>query len=400
MKTLNRKLDLGRSHLRVCGGMDHFLVDYSEYKEITGENTIRKDIGDPYNDFKVIAAPKKGIINRRFVKGKAMSFYKSIVNQADNQKLKVNQEASYINFAYIVAREIIDAGYKESEVDVTCAICIPTAEHYSNNGDVMKSNLAGKYVVSFPVTGDIITFDVKIENIVIAPEGPIAMTPTVIQGEQSELISETTGVIIDCGEGSCDITLVVEGEAQGDTARSFSYGGITVKSAVASALERQGYSASESNVKLAIKKGYIMMGMDKKYVGSIVRECKKRLAQKIKQSVTSVVNENFKQMADISYFFPVGRNFRLTTDDKQSERYTGDLSEMLKEVWDTNIEAITPYTDGASHKCIDRTAPMKDGKYPEEEVDMTEMANVYGLEFALSMAEDDSEDNEDISEEE
>lgn len=391
---VKRDLDLGRSHLRVFNADGEFVIDYSQYKEIAADEAVRVDIGDPYNDFVITAAPRESIVGHRYVKGRAMSFYKSTVDQADNQALKVDQDATYINFAYIIAREIIDGydTFNPTVFHVETGICIPTAEHYSSNGDELKKNIAGRYMITFPVNNKIIAFTVKEDGITITPEGPIAMMPTILEGDQSELIESTIGVIIDCGYGSNDITLVIDGEAQGDTARSFSYGGISLRSAVASALERNRYGSSETNVTLAIEKGYVMSGNEQKPVGKYVAECKLRLAHKIKQSVTAVVSENWKEMKDISYFFPVGRNFKVTTKDKNDPTFTGDLAQMLIDIWDAGIDKIEIYNGTEEFKCLNRTLAMKDGKYQKTDVDIYDVANVYGLGYVLSATSDEEDD--------
>ena len=404
---VKRRIDLGRSNIRTFNGENDFVLDPSIYKEIDVEAPIRKDIADPYNDFIILAANVTQIVGRRFVKGQAMSAFKAIATQADNQDLKVDQESSYINFAYTVARAVVDEmdkqadmfSYKEQAL-TDIGVCVPTAEHFSQNGEKMKEKLAGEYIVHFPVLDKSISFKCTTDSLVIAPEGPVALTPA-FDSEQADTLDSEIGVIIDVGYGSTDITLVIQGEPQGDTARSFPYGGITVESAVASALERDGYSSSASSVKMAITRGYVKSGTNIQAVDNLVATCKTKLAQKLKQSVTSVLAESFYQASDLSYYFPTGRNFKTVDTSKPDYKDAGCLATEFEKAWGKRLEKINTVEVKPEWKCVDRTAPMRDGVYPTIPVDLYELANVYGLSSILDcndFQDEDALEDEDYSE--
>lgn len=393
-QVLEREYDLGRSHLRVFDKeKKRFVIDFAEYKEISLSAPIRKDIKDPYTDFTIESAPRESVTKKRFVKGQAMSFSKELVTLIDNQDLKSDQDGTYVNFAYSTAREILDAKYDlKAFTVVKPGICIPTAEFYSENGSDLKGELEGDWIIKFNVTDEIVKFKIdSTGDVVLGPEGAIALTPA-YEGDQADLIDESIGIIADMGQGSNDITVVKLGEAQGWNARSFPYGGISLESAVASQLERDAKGSSTGIVKHAIENGYIMDGTVKVPVGPLVSACKGKLANKTKESIISVLAEDFMQSSEIKYIFPIGRNFK-TTDSKEETGYdTGDLALMLKEIWGSKIEIVKldPLPD--DYKCIDRTKPMKNGSYPEVPADIEELANVYGLGFTILSSREDEED--------
>lgn len=409
-KKLQLIFDLGRSHNRLMDMQRKIvIIDDAKYKELDVNETVRKDIKDKYTDFIINGSAMNSLVGRRFVKGIGMSSVKGITTQADNQDLKVNQEDSFINFAYMTARYILEVVKAESTdlancLDVEIGVCIPTAEYYSDQYKIMKEHLAGLYNIKFPVADKTVYFRVDIQDILVSPEGPVAMEPLRLYGpeEDADLIDEATGLIIDIGYGSADNTLVVAGEPQGDVARSFAYGGVTLRSAVASVLEREGFSATESNKTMAISRGEVLRGEERKPVGKFVQKCKERLARKAVDSAKDVVNEDFRQMDDISYIFTAGRNFAVNSKEDET-RYVGSLADMIKDNWGRDVKVFTPYyRDEDKFKIINRTKVLRDGSY-EELDEMTEelkyeLANIYGLSIALSSDNDEDEETEEVSE--
>ena len=396
---IDRDFDLGRSGLRMFDGKHRFVLDSPEYKEVDIQATVRKDIRDPYCDFVIKASPAESLAGRRFVKGLGIASVKGIREQADNQHLKVEQEESFINFAYMYAREIIDNlpnGYdaKTTPIIAKAGVCIPTAEYYSDKYLEMKEKLIGAYCIYFPVTEETVKFEISEEDVVVSPEGPAAMEPIYLYGsdEEVDLIETTTGMIIDIGYGSTDATPIDAGEPLGDIARSFSYGGITLRSAITSALEREGFGMTSANTTLAIERGYVRLNGDKEDVSPYVNTCKDRLARKVKQSAAEVMNEDFRQLTDLAYLFCMGRSFKSKEDSKDAEYDIGDLKEKLKDAFGNNIRIITPVMAKGEYTCLNRTKTEKDGSYAiDTDIDKYEFANVYGLGIARGQAKEDAE---------
>ena len=328
--------DLGRSGLRQIVNGEDISVEQSSYKEIPVKSQLREDGSDSLHDFTILQAPNEDIRDKRYVKGDTMNFHKGLEDGADNTEHKAYQTATYINIAYSIARALINNNENSSDT-INLGLCIPTAEFYSDEADILKQKLEGKYEVYFNLLEQLVTFTLHADNILITAEGVIASYPLVAGKDKSDLVRSNVTAIIDAGFGSTDITLLINGKPMGRSARSFPMGGIVLEANISAELEKARYSSSKSNVKSAIVSGTISSGSKTIAVGKIVQKCKQELAEDIVKKLLEVLNLSSLSNADVACFLPIGRCF---TTAGEGESYTGDLYKMISEAWNYDVTKI------------------------------------------------------------
>lgn len=330
-------MDLGRSGLRV---KDREVLETTDsaYKEVQDSAAVREECKGHYDDFKIIACPWGNVTGKRYVKNDAINFYEGTVIYPDNQDHKITQDATYINLCYIVGKKLIEERMRNEDVEsepIKLGICIPAIEFFGNDADALKENLKGDYNVYFNLLGEEVKFTLKSENITVAAEGVCAIIPLITNAETVGKVKNSILAVIDAGHGSTDITIFSNGRPKGISARSFPIGGITLETRVSSSLERNGYIASQTNVKEAIRTGMVSVGNHQESVGTLVAECKKILAKAIVERLKEVVNYEMLGASEITGIVPIGRCF-LTAKDGGVD--TGDLMQYIKEEWNFEVD--------------------------------------------------------------
>ena len=382
-------IDLGRSRIRMHDGADYYRIFDSEYMQIDNNAQLRPDAKDIYGDFIIESCPRSSIVGNRYVKGHTMKYHKGVEYQADNDDLKADQDETYINTAYAIATDILKRGKHNSKIKL--GICIPTAEFFSDNRDIIKDRLAGTYKIKFPLCDKVIIFQLIKSNILVTPEGVIAVAPLYSKPDFNKIVRTLKGVIVDVGYGSTDVTILDKGQPQGNGARSFPIGGCSLEALVADTLEKKGYGDSKGNVKQAIETGTVQNGEETKDVGILVEEAKNILAQKIVEGIKTILQKSFVQVSEISYMVTIGRNF-IIGGKESTESYTGSLSALVGVThWPTKIKLFSPQPV-LTEKIGEDKKPVKDesGKsvmvprVTEDGVEVCamEVANVLGVALA------------------
>lgn len=248
-------LDLGGSQVRYGVTADCIRVIEAKTMEISPDAPTKDYASDDVlSDFIIRKHPMVRLCGRRFVRGDAMDHYKGTVLYCDNQTVKVEQEITYINAAYEIARDCMLQYYDDQEVQITA--CIPTSEYYSEGSLVsdFKTNLTGEFEIEFPRSNKSVSFTVSPGNVRVTPEGVVAVYK---YGNKDEFREGIT-CVIDVGHRSTDITLLKNFAPIGNSAVSRTKGGINVISFIRSAMERDNTLLNTEEVEQALSHRFII----------------------------------------------------------------------------------------------------------------------------------------------
>lgn len=331
-------LDLGGSGVRVKHGEDgvNFLV--SQHTEIKPEARVFETIHDKLSDFLIKDAPYQPIVGRRYARGEAQEFHSGIKAQVDNQSLKVDQDSTYVNAAHGLASHVynlIKDGH-EGPIELTVGVAIPTSEFYSDATDRVKERLTGKYTIEFKILGKQVEFTVT--NSYVFPEGVVALL-MMAASKHGSLLKSKTGIIIDGGRRSTDVTVVREMKVNARSARSLALGGITLEANVAAELEKAGYMPSPYGITKAIAEGVISEGSNEVQVGKYVETAKSYLATDINEKLRNVYASAGISVNELNYVVYIGRCFD-TAGEVGEGNFTGDLGNMVIDAMGIDIVRI------------------------------------------------------------
>lgn len=322
-------LDLGGSdaRFRFKEGEEGISKIISQHIEISTEARVFETIHDKLSDFLVHEAPHKSIVGRRFARGEAQDFFSGIKAQVDNQSLKVDQDSTYVNASHAMAIHAYNLLQEDpnQELRLTVGVAIPTSEFYSDAADRVKERLIGKHAIEFKILGRKVEFTV--DRAFVFPEGVIALLQ-MAAGEYGTLLRTKTGLIVDAGRRSTDVTIVREMRVNARSARSLPLGGISLESNVSSELEKAGYMPSPYGITNAIAQGKIDHGSTEVPAGQYVQTSKEYLATDINEKLRNVYSSAGISVNELNYIMYLGRCFSTEGDDNSPE-YTGDLGAML-----------------------------------------------------------------------
>lgn len=267
---IKRGMDLGGSQVRYGVSKDLIKTQAAKCMEIP-INAPVKDYAskDVLSDFIIRRHPMAQLCGRRFVRDDAMDHYKGNVLYCDNQAVKVKQEVTYINAAYVIAQDCYLQYFDEQDVQITA--CIPTSEFYSEDSlvDGFKENLTGAFELEFPRVNKTITFTIQPGDVKAVPEGVVA----VYKYANEPGFCDGVTCVIDVGHRSTDITLLKNFLPQGNSAVSRPKGGINIVSFVRSALERDNILLNTEEIEYALSHRYVNQKGRLEDVTDIVNSC-------------------------------------------------------------------------------------------------------------------------------
>lgn len=327
-------LDLGGSAIREQYiGMDVNKLD-SQFEVIPMNSRIFEDITEKHSDFTILKATRTDAENKRYARGEARNFLRGIKSQVDNTVLKVDQVETYVNAIHAVATSLLNNG--KTDADVIVGVCIPTSEFFSAGADRIKESLSGAHSVKFNLLDKTVDFNVK--RVLVFPEGVIATLDLMKDNKIKELIMSKTGIIVDAGRRSTDITIMKNGRPVAGAARSLPIGGLNLEAIVAVELENLGYMISGAELAKAVGEGFIVDGNNHLAIGSNVQSAKEVLTGSIAEGIVEVLATRTMSLREISYIVYIGRCF-----DSKAEgtpHYTGDLGKSVIEKLGTSITRI------------------------------------------------------------
>lgn len=322
-------LDLGGSdaRFRFAEGEEGISKIISQHIEISTEARVFETIHDKMSDFLIHEAPHKPIVGRRFARGEAQDFFSGLKAQVDNQSLKVDQDSTYVNASHAMAIHAYNLLQEDpnQELRLTVGVAIPTSEFYSDAVDRVKERLIGKHTIEFKILGRKVEFHV--DRAFIFPEGVIALLQ-MAAGEYGTLLRTKTGLIIDAGRRSTDVTIIREMKPNARSARSLPLGGISLESNVSSELEKAGYMPSPYGITKAIATGTMDHGSTEVPAGQYVQTAKEYLATDINEKLRNVYSSAGISVNELNYIVYLGRCFA-TEGESNSPEYTGDLGALL-----------------------------------------------------------------------
>lgn len=328
-------LDLGGSAIRTKRGNSKVEKMNSEFERISKAARIyTDDIEDKYADFTIETAPRADIADQRYARGEATNFLRGVSSQVDNNTLKVDQSETYVNAAHAIAVDADKNG--QDDPKYTIGVCIPTSEFFSAGSDRIKEQLIGKYTVKFNLKDKVVNFEV--ENVVVYPEGVVALGMLFKDQKIAGIIKSKTGIVIDAGRRSTDVTIFKNGRPVAGAARSLPVGGINLEALTAIKLETSGFMAAGDSLIRAIDAGYLIDGNNTVSVGVPVQEAKKMLGSTIVKYITEVLAAHMIQLRELSYVVFLGRCFNISGD--KTDRYTGDLGKEIIEGLNLSITRI------------------------------------------------------------
>lgn len=334
---MNIGLDLGGSGLRARDEHSGLQTFPSQYERVADSSRVHKgDIKDVFSDFTIISSPYIPANGHRYARGEATEYLRGVSSQVDNATLKVDQISTYVNATHAMAIKVAQSGLVNPTV--TVGVCIPTSEYHSTGSDRIKERLAGTYTVKFSLTDEIVKFTV--ETVYVYPEGVIALASLLRNKELLQLITTRTGVIIDGGRRSTDVTVMKNGRPIAGAARSLPIGGLNLEALTAIELETAGYMVSGDSLTCAIAEGYIMDSSNEIAVGGYVDKSKAALSGLIRSSLNEVLAARAIQMRELTYVIYMGRCFDVYGAESRDGRFTGDLGAHLINEMNTDITRI------------------------------------------------------------
>ena len=318
-----RTLPLGRT---VSSGMTRLANDFVT---IDGRNYRAKDADDKLGLCRVTGAPKDeylGII----AQGNTGKLYDGKALTIDSQSTKTGNVNYYKQFIYAVARDAIQAVldgeivvgecikpggiFKRTTyecnldpIEYVIVTCIPIKEHSGrvDCASKLKENLAGKYVVEFPLLGEDVTktvqFVIKQENIGVVPEGAVAMT------QMRSVQEDDITLVVDMGHVSTDLALFKGKTLLGNRVISSQFAGSTLIANVRAAMSDEGYFLNEEQTAKVVETGKVKNGAKTVDVFDIVAEQKKLFVKNyLASEVVQLLNMNAMNAKQVTNVVPIG----------------------------------------------------------------------------------------------
>ena len=378
-------LDLGRKRLRKCiGNLENVQVVASSYRDITGETMVRKDLDVPHDHFIIEKCPWDAIEGRTIVKEGAYSFFPGHTVESSNEDKKYDQDATYLNAAYGLATSLLYRTLGNDE-QIGVGLCIPTGEFYSADSDLVKDRLVGSYSIFFPVLNRRVSFKLQKKDIVLMPEGVVALYP-MLKTSYRDAIRSSNVMVVDAGHGSLDITIVKKMNPQGASSRSYpESAGTLFETMVAGALEKENFSSSEEAVEMAISEGKRSFGSSSEPVGELITRVRQQYANEVKSAMLRACAFAKMSPKDINMVFPVGRGF-VAGGTFNTPTHTGDLASMLVENWTVPIELIQLPEVSVKNTAISLKANrnrIDERESTSEYLSKYEIANLHGVSIVL-----------------
>ncbi|MDR1523222.1 MAG: ParM/StbA family protein [Endomicrobium sp.] len=345
-----RALDVGGSQTRIAKAQDNIRIFDSVSFEIDINLPAKTYDEDFLNDFIIKAAPRRDLINTRYVKGAVGDLYQGKLIVIDNQSPKTEQKPTYVNAIYAICRELIAEDL--TNVDVKIGICIPVAEFFSAQvayDATIRANLAGSYVINFPLLGRDVVFNIKAADIFVFPEGVIAAYAFLKDRQFTNGIS----LIIDAGYRSTDITILRNFKPLGKGARSLPIGGINLEAFVIGELERSGLNITREEAKEAFVEERIRNGSNYYDVKRYVSNAKIQFASELKNGIIDTLSYNGVALRAINNVLYVGRPFSGEGNDSIKTMLSLALGSSIREfevsnLATANVEAVMGAMMGAN----------------------------------------------------
>ena len=335
-------IDSGGSGTRVAyirGGKKYKRSVASRLKSIPEDSKIYTDIADPTDDFKITSKEYNG----RYVKGDAIANYiAGEIIQPDNQRLKVQQEVTYLNIIHALSKILLPLELPEDEItDFVLGVCIPVAEFCSASGDLIsevKERLAGLYEVYYPVLKRTVRFQLKKNSVFVSGEG-LAYAMTLKKDvKYKDMFVSGDGLIVDIGRRSTDITPMRKGMPLKGAVRSVPTGGIQVESMIISEAELLNRPITNNEIGDVIVSGEIN-GYN---ISDIIIKAKRKLASDIYEEIVNSLATARFSATNLAYIVFIGQLFTEGEELSGSEWYKGNMKKYCTEKFPEGVTIITP----------------------------------------------------------
>lgn len=317
----------------------------SDFQRINTDGKILRNVKNHAEDFIFLKSSIEELNGCRFTKGDASNAHQGRSGGIDNQNKKVLQMATYIDALYAIAVHLLRNNISETDIE-SLFVCIPTAEfHAEDSADFFKDKIKGTHIVKFPILNKTVKFKINRKVIKVLPEGVVTLQALRLRkDDDAKLINKATGIVVDAGHRSTDITPMKAGRPVPKGAISRPEAGTVIAAQVASYLEREDKLVTESTVMEVIASGKLNTA-ETEDVGYAVRASKESLAGDLIKGINSAINLGKINIKEVQYMVCIGRPF--STNNKEGEPYyTGSLQKEILKGLPKGIKPIQVSTTG------------------------------------------------------
>lgn len=301
-------------------GADEIIKLRGPFYKIT-EDVIRvKDVRNKFHLINVVSAPKpeyKGY----FGVGLTAEMYTTSKLEMSGLTDKTETVAFYQRFIIGIAISLMsDKDYDGIEngmtleiheslntpINVVLGTNIPIKEHSGAKEApaMLKSKLAGTYVIKFPLLPDEpqLTFTLNAEHIGVLPEGGVVITSL-----RKDISDDEYSLIADIGHVSSDYAIYKGMTLLGNSVMSSMRAGSALQASIRNMLIDNGYAANEEIAVTAMETGFVMQGKNSCDVSELVKKAKLEFVRsEVKADLIEVFRMSRVLPAQIANFIPIG----------------------------------------------------------------------------------------------
>lgn len=350
-------IDNGGSQVRVIRyNGDQAVAAYkNDFVTIAEENFRVKECENGLELCRFVEAPKQeylGIIAR----GLAGKMYDGSTLTITSQRQKTSSTNYYRQFLYGVAvsaiQELDDVALRDNDAMIQYVIvtCIPIREHSGNKdcAQLLRANLAGEYVVEFPLLEGCprVRFSILEKYVLAAPEGGVAVSRLKGAVQPTDI-----SLLIDMGEVSTELG-IAEGTSIVGKVDTLTAAGSTLNANVRMALEDEGYHVSEAQIEQVMVTGVVNRGMTTIDVSDIIEKQKRLFVENyMKPKINGFLLANQISVDQVQHIVPLGAplnpaNGKTTIIDAIKEScgmQQADVKLLAEDLRYVNIESIARF---------------------------------------------------------
>ena len=304
-------------------GLDQIIKCPGPFYAVDGTNFREKEVTNKFHIINVLSAPNREYIGYYGV-GQTAQMYSGREIEMTSQAKKTETDAFYQRFIFGMALGLIsdkeytgiETGWSADDPDhadmlnteIQLVICtnIPIKE-YAGDQDLptkVKSQLAGSYVVEFPLLEGkpVLRFKVSTDYFGILPEGGV-----VISSLKDVIGKDEYSLLIDLGHITGDYAIYHGKDLEGSYVKSSSRAGSTLLTRIQAALTDAGYMCNVELALQALNEGTIPNGKTSVDVSDIITKAKTDFVTNcMKPDLTELFNGTGIVPKQIANIIPIG----------------------------------------------------------------------------------------------